>query len=148
MLYVHIFLFFCLPSLLIQIKSPQRYLGKYYRPMMMTVGHCGLLTTVANKHPFTSASNKWGGNSICPAFIQKLFCSMFLLTSAIKQNQRGGTHRPVAGWQWILPPFTAGTDQSSTMEELQTIDHKYVCYLGELVPGGHLFRYVFQHNSW
>ena len=35
----------------------------------------------------------------------KLFCSMVLLTSTIKQNQCGGTPRPAGGWQWILSPL-------------------------------------------
>lgn len=33
----------------------------------------------------------------------KLFCSVVLLTSTIKQSQCGGTHRRAAGWQWMLP---------------------------------------------
>lgn len=35
----------------------------------------------------------------------KLFCFIVLLTSTIKQNQCGGTHRVAAGRWWILPPL-------------------------------------------
>lgn len=95
----------------------------------------------------------------------KLFCSMVLLTSTIKQNQCGGTHRQAAGWQWMFPPllqeqinpeplqrqcrlFTMNTQCMPSGDKRLILRLTVWRFYHLVFTGQHLFRYnMLSHNN-
>lgn len=108
---------------------------------------------VIDKHPFAAPSRRMGQGIQFASIPSKLFCPALSLTSAIKENQCGGTHRRGcrADSERSPHPPTAGTDQSA--QGGQTIDYKYVCFFFHFLsvetirPDGYLVMYVVQHNA-